>query len=695
MELEIRGDYLPDFGVEIFHHGQPVTSRQRIEFQLESVEPFRLLVPYGNLEAVDPDVGMVAMQTGLELRYGDQIVDLDELRLVAGQWGDHAAFVAQDMQGRTMFTLTHMHILAEHQRDLLTVQNAEVEASPELAAQLGLDLLADMPIGVAWLDLHMEVPPGADTSGLAPGCDERPIWPQDGEFEAEVALIAMSNIAYQGTQDETGLVKAAPSATLKNVSLADIPWVRQFNTHPEYPYEPADQHPFLVWNIYRIKDGRIEMLAESGAKHAFLTINVNCDLNCGDANILWPGCEDTYSAGNNDTSTYQGPKDEITASLGLWDNCGSFFDPECTGGQTGYSGQWLNRLLIDPDEFEQDGAEYFMDAWYVIQYDINIWSTMGYRPIDPAPGGTGWTFNPGPYQQGPAISEWVDEGKSDSMADHELIVVPSATPDKPYPDNMPQGHLRLLVQVHEQGDGLYRYNYALQNYDFERGITEFHIPLAEGLTVSDTWFSGVGDMDDWDVEIANDGVTFTAPEGEIQPWFTLYNFEVEVDAAPVNGELILDLGDDAVMEWMPVDILAPTAPDRRMMLETESIEFDPVLIGSAADSETLLLTNTGQSFVTVTGLTPPGEPFSLEANDCGDLPFMLEPGASCQLSVGFEPLTSGPYADSIVVESDAIDSPHVATLNGTALPIEIFDDRFEALGMPGMPLRVMAGTTQP
>ncbi len=558
MELEIRGDYLPDFGIEISHHGELITSRQRIEFQLDSIEPFRLLVPYGNLEALDPDVGLVEMRTGLAIRFGDRVVDLDELQLVAGQWGDHPAFVAQDMQGRPMFTLTHMHILVEYERDLLTVQSAEVEASPELADLLELDVLADMPIGVGWLDLQMDVPSGADTSGQEPGCSERPIWPQVGAFEAEVALINMGNIAYLGTQADTGLIKTAPSATLKNISLADIPWFPQFSEDLMYPYDPSDQHPFLVWSIYRMKGGRIEMLAESGVKHAFMTFNLNCDLNCGDSKILWPGCEDTYSAGNNDTATYQGSKDEIVASLGLWHNCGSFFDPECSGSQTQYSGQWLHRLLIDPDEFQHDGAEYFMDAWYVVQYDTNIWSTMGYRSIDPTPSGSGWTFNPGPYQQGPAISHWVGEGRLQPMADHKLLVVPSVTPDEPYPGNMPQGHLRLLVRVHEEAEGRYRYNYALQNYDFERGISEFHIPLAPGTNVSDTWFGGVGELDGWSIEVSADGVTFTAPEGEFQPWFTLYNFEIEVDAEPVGGELTLGLGEGAVEPRLDVAILAPS-----------------------------------------------------------------------------------------------------------------------------------------
>ena len=557
LELEIRGDYLPDFGLEIEHDGRVVTAREMLTFVLESIEPFELRVPYGNLEALETSVGSVRLQTGLTLRHGDRSVSLEELILTPATWRNHPAFVASDLEGRVMFTLTHLHIQAEHERDLLNIENAEVEASALLAEILDLEALAGLPIGLAWLGLNMPVPMDADTSGRAPGCDARPIWPQAGQFEAEVALIDMANVAYQGVEPGTGRVKIAPSATLKNISQADIPWFRQFTSSPLYPFEPRDQHPYLVWNLYRVMDGRIEMLAESGAKHAFFSINVNCDINCGNGNILWPGCEDVYSAGNNDTSTYQGPKDEIVASLGLWDNCGSFFDPDCTGGQTQNSGEWLNRLLVDPAEFQQPGASYFLDAWYVIQYDRNIWSTMGYRPVNPVPSSGGWAFNPGPFQQGPLISEWVAEAHSDPLADHQLIVVPSATPDAPYPGNMPQGHLRLLVRVTETAPGRYRYNYALQNFDFERGIDRFHIPLAGDAEVFDTYFGGGPGADDWTVRISSGGVTFT-PDGEdVQPWFTLYNFEIETDAPPQQGLVTLGLAQDAVVSAMPVQIVAP------------------------------------------------------------------------------------------------------------------------------------------
>ncbi len=563
MELELRGDYLPDFGIQLEHHGHPITDRERITFMVEPVEPFQLLVPYGNLEALDPSVGQARLRTGLTLRFGDRSVSLDKLRLTPGTSNNHPAFLARDELGRVMFSLTHMHILAEHERGLLTVQNAEVEASSELAALLGLDALDGMPIGLGWLDLEMTVPFGADVSGRAPACDDRPIWPQDG-VEAEVGLIAMSQVAYQGVEPDTGRVKIAPSATLKNIGDADVPWFTKFSDPPDslYPYDPADQHPFLVWNLYRIVDGRIEMLAESGVKHAFLTINQNCDINCGNNNILWPGCEDIYAAGTNDISWHQGPKDEIVASLGLWQNCPSFFRPgpcDEPGGQTGFSGDWLNRLLVDPAEFQQPGASYFLDAWYVVQYDRNIWSTMGYRPIDPTPEKEAWTFNPGPFNQGPMISEWVAKDNTDPMADHRLITVPSESPDAPYPSNMPQGHLRLLVKVTETAAGRYRYNYALQNFDFDRGVDRFHIPLAEGVEVFDSYFGGGPDAQAWDVQIAPDGVTFLPPEHQFQPWFTLYNFEIETDAPPGQGALSLGLANDAVTDAVEVQIVAPLA----------------------------------------------------------------------------------------------------------------------------------------
>ncbi len=559
MTLEIRGDFLPDFGIEILHRGEPVTTRQRLHFPVSQAEPMKVHAPWGIFRSLLQDSGRLTVDTGLVFRRGGRELALDSIQLIPGENAGHPLFVAVDGQGNRLFTMSHIHVVLEPERGAMSAANAEVEASAYLAEQLGLPEMASMPIALGWLDLGMSVPEGAELAGVVPGCSERPIWPQEGQFEADVSLIGMGNVAYQGTQGGTGRIKTAPSATLKNEGLADIPWIGHFDDLSIYPYTPEDQHPFLVWNVYKMTDGRMEMLAGSGVKHAFLTINVNCN-SCGSSHVLWPECEDTYSSGNNDTSTYQGPRDEIEASLGLWDNCGSFFDPGCTGNQTDFAGQWENRLLVDPTEFQQPDTQYFMDAWYVVQYDANIWNTMGFRPIDPSPSGGGWFMNAGSFSQGPVISQWVPENTSNPMADHDVITIPSETPGAPYPDNMPQGHLRLLVKVTETQPGRFRYNYALQNYDFDRAMEGFRIDIPDGATVHDTWFGDIDDNagNDWNITVNNDHVLFEAPAGNPLTWFTLFNFEIELDAQPVNSDVVLDLGADAVTPEVSVNTLGPT-----------------------------------------------------------------------------------------------------------------------------------------
>ncbi|MDP1270841.1 hypothetical protein, partial [Klebsiella pneumoniae] len=86
----------------------------------------------------------------------------------------------------------------------------------------------------------------------------------------DVALIQIGTVAYQGRQGVGGPIKVAPSATLKSLGFGDAAWIPKFQTLSFYdiPGYPRDQHPFLVWNMYRIADGRIEQLGASGVKHA-------------------------------------------------------------------------------------------------------------------------------------------------------------------------------------------------------------------------------------------------------------------------------------------------------------------------------------------------------------------------------------------------------------------------------------------
>ena len=52
-----------------------------------------------------------------------------------------------------------------------------------------------------------------------------------------------------------------------------------------------------------------------------------------DGQILWPGCEDTYGYGTNDSNSTLGPREEVNAFFGLWESTGSVFDPDADGDE--------------------------------------------------------------------------------------------------------------------------------------------------------------------------------------------------------------------------------------------------------------------------------------------------------------------------------------------------------------------------
>jgi len=672
--IELRADYLKDFGVEVRQAGGPLVERTIVDVEVVEGRLWSY-VPYGNFEAFNG--GQLTIRSDLALSRAGRTVDLSELVLIPAEKDDSARLLMIDAQGRHLASITHIHALADPQRNKLTLHNADLQGSLWLAEALGLPELAGMPIGQMWLDLTLDVPDGANLSRRSPdrsvsglSCSGRPFWPQDDpSHRVDVALIQMNTVAYQGRETATGRVKVAPSATLKNVNFGDAAWIPKFSSIGSYPHEPRDQHPFLVWNMYRISDGRIEQLAASGVKHAFLTLNFNCDINCGSGNILWPGCEDVYSSGTNDSNSNQGPREDIIASRGLFWSTGSFFDPGGIGSQTNNSGTYENRLMVAESELGNAEADYFFDAWYVIQHDINIWNSMGYHSISPSPVGNGWNFGPlGPFTSGTPLTEWVAENQSGLQAGHALVRVKAADSEAVYPNNLPQGHLRVLVQVTDLGDGQWRYNYAVMNFDFDRGVRDFVIPINPGAEVQETWMSGPPDVLEqaWTAEVLDRAIRFSAPDGGILPWFTLYNFEIVIDQAPQAGGVGLlpsPLGDlrgagDAVPLVLSADLPSPglvQAGDFAIGGTLSGLEGDQVVI-DLNGAEPLALTANG-SFEFVTRL-PDLAAFEVRVTS--------QPSAPEQIC------TVEPHDD--LVQGGDVDLALVCS----SVPPVIFDDRFES-----------------
>ena len=665
VEVDLRTANPGIFGVQIRHRDRLLSADEWIDFRVVGNPDLRFLAPFGNFERFEG--GRMALASDLELEYAGQVLPLDRLFMVPARPGEAPGLILQDEAGRDLLRMTHLHVLSRPGDGLLEILNGDLVAAEGLAERLGFPDPDVLFFGTVRMALDLDIPAGADISQDPADPCPTPTWPQEGP-EADVKLISMRQIQQTGggATNPDGAIKITPAAELEGAGVATVPWVGKFNEIDEYTYEPRDQHPYLVWAMYRIHDGRIEMLGRSGAKHARITVNTSCP--CPGGNILWPGCRDEYGVGINDFGPDLGPRSDVKASLGLFETCGSFFDPDCIGEQTQGSGSGFeNRLVVHPDEFQLDGASYFIDSWCVVQYDVDIWNTMGYRPVNPQPVSGGWSFDPGAFLQGPPIGEWVETGTEDPMADHLSIVIPSATPDEPYPGNVPQGHLRLLVRASDTGDGRYRYNYALQNFDFDRGVDRFAIPLAPGTEVHETRFGGPDGSGEWSVEIGGAELVFQAPEGEILPWFTLYNFEIEVSAPPVETSLILGLAGDAVAPVYEAVTLGPATTVGMLSASPSQVDFGSLPAGGVADPESVTLSNTGQATVTVNEQLTPAAPFEL-SGDCPNPPFELAPEASCQLQVGFSPEAPGNYTDELVLVSDAQNTNLVIPLAGDSLP---------------------------
>lgn len=561
--IELRGDYLKDFGLNVIYQAEARNERLTAPAQVEDGRLWAW-VPYGNFEAFNG--GRLSLSTEFVLRYKNQKVEFRDLTLIPSEENKSAQLQILDTDGHHLATITHIHAIADANRNQLTLHNADIRGSQWLASQLGLPALEGMPLGMMWLDLAMYIPSDADVSGISPdrgglSCEGRPFWPQDNpgrpegspEYLVDVRMETLSNVAYQGREPSTSRIKVAPSATLKSVGYGDAIWVPKFTNLEdltpdppdprayEYDYSPRDQHPFLVWNMYRMSQGRLEQLGSSGVKHAFLTLNFSCTINCNSGYVLWPGCEDVYSSGTNDSNSNQGPREDIFASDGLFISSPSFFDPGGVGSQTNNSGTYENRLMINEADLGVVGADYFLDAWYVVMHDIDIWNSMGYHSVNPSPNGSGWTFGPlGPFTQSTPLTEWVPFPATDPNESHVSVVIDGPTPEAVYPANQPDGHFRVLARAEDQGDGTWLYRYAVMNFDFDQGFSEFEVPIPNGAAVTNTFMGGPEDVlsSPWSVAIDEKAVRFTAPTDEKLPWFTLYNFEVLVDRPPQDGAAV-------------------------------------------------------------------------------------------------------------------------------------------------------------
>jgi hypothetical protein len=338
-----------------------------------------------------------------------------------------------------------------------------------------------------------------------------------------------------------------PLGTSTALYTANIAWYTMFTgSPPNYnpPYK-NDQHPFLIWNLYRFNaDGTIEQIGRSGVKHAFLTINAGCLDSCNDSHSLGRGCGDTYGSGNNDSSGDMGPRSEIVPAEGTWGRCGSIWDPNCDGNEhSNGNGSWTQRMQVHESQLDvgvNPGATYKFESWYIARDDINIINSMATLSVTPHYQSNQWSLsNQTQYRLGPAIDRWVDPTNPGPNATNKSIT-------------SGEGHAKVAVKAIDNGNGTWTYNYAVMNLDFARAIEQnpaagpdprvlsnagfdsFSVPIPAGATVGTTSFrnGAVDGSGAWTVSTSGNHVTWSANGQAPLNWGTMFSFSLTVNASP-------------------------------------------------------------------------------------------------------------------------------------------------------------------
>lgn len=364
-----------------------------------------------------------------------------------------------------------------------------------------------------------------------------------------------------------GCPASDPLGTSTALYTADIPWNTKFSgNNPPYG---NDQHPFLIWNLFRIDaQGRMAQIGVSGVKHAFLTTNTSCDVSAPSSYILYRGCLDTYSTGNNDSIGYLGVRDEILPAKGIWGRCGSVFDRDCNNGNdagspcinlVGANSQecqnWNPRVHMVVDgrnvsSANHPGATYLLESWYIVRDDINILNTMQTRPVSFSGSGSSWSMSNGSSTElklGSAVDRLVPRGTSTATETSSDI-------------EGGNGQARVVTRVADLGNGQWRYDYYVMNLEFavpvtsgaepslrvlsNHGLVSLSVPLSAGLTLSANEFTDT-DLDaanDWSFVSSANAATWTAQEDEGSPvnsldWGTMYRFSVTAAAPPLAGQI--------------------------------------------------------------------------------------------------------------------------------------------------------------
>ena len=371
-----------------------------------------------------------------------------------------------------------------------------------------------------WLGLLLALVPAWALAQDPNACDE------PGEAP-DIIVGDLPNVQRYGTQG--GITAFSLGTIACNVGTCQANWVGSTN-----------QHPVIVQNLYRLKDGRFEQIGQSWVKHGFAAFSQTfCSPDCIPAggSHLGVNCSDPYHSGLNGEQIRMGPRSEVNAATG------EFLYPFTSEGVSG--DVLFKRLQVHNDDLDpalNPGALYFAEGQYVTADDAlagNGQNNSAYRPIVVT--GSSGVFDISltgqAVPESPALSAW--EG-FDPTVRGSTLEVPA------------DGQFLIRSSSMDLGNGMWNYEYAVHNQNSNRAGGSFRVPIAAGVQVANIGFHDVDyhsgepyDGTDWAGQVVTDAggtaVVWAAEPFAVNPdanalrWGTLYNFRFDTGVPPILG----------------------------------------------------------------------------------------------------------------------------------------------------------------
>lgn len=550
----------------------------------------------GRFAALEPGSAGHAGGFVLRLRSGGE-VDLRGFRLRHSGTA-RIGLELTDAGGQAWFALDHAHHFVGD-GGVLALRHMDLRLAPALARRLGRPELAGHLVGGAQTEgaataaAFVRRKAAADPAGV---CVAQ--WPSD-QHKVDVRMLRLAsnweerqpdgvNSYRCGRSDgagghsrsctadsSDGLVVLAPDASLRNDGTAAVAWHPKFSV-PSAPYG-NDQHPYLVWNLYRLDaDGTLQQIGVSALKHAFHTINAVC--GCEEGEVLYPGCEDTYGGFSNDFPSGLAPRSEVIPYSARWGRCGSLYDKDCDGLRDADQGLLpddaynpAKRLGVRESEIApalHPGARWFLEYWYVVRDEDQPWNNLGLMEILPAkvrgqgtdPNAYIWRFEVSDFHNGSMLARW-------------QALAPAGAWQRQAVVRTPLGRAVLATRVQRRADGRYRYQYQLFNFDLSlarssgqepnlrvlenRGLEHFAVWADPAATLQDTDFAAVaGSGVAWSAARADGRLAWRRGNAAALDWGRTFRFGFISDRPPQDSAALLGVGDQ---QWSAAT-LAPVAP---------------------------------------------------------------------------------------------------------------------------------------